>query len=132
MLENQSRQTSGLFDSRIVPRSKGIGYPSCNTELALIPGNTQEPHGYYAEIGVAPDASRDTILARLRELFRMHHPDGRQVLQPTNSLAAALDAGADDQEAAGAELRDKLVEAAIAKNEAMGAGEPVPTDKRAV
>ncbi len=61
-----------------------------------------------------------------------HYPDGRQVLQPTNSLSAALGEQIEDQEAASAELRDKLVEAAIAKNEAMGSGEPVPTDKRAV
>lgn len=61
-----------------------------------------------------------------------HYPDGRQVLQPTNTLAAALGAQAEDQEAAGAELREQLVEAAIVKNEALGAGNPVPTDKRVV
>lgn len=74
-MEHQSRPTSVLFDSRKVPRAKGIGYPSCNTELMPMPPNTKDPHGYYKEIGVDPGADRATILARVRALFRMHHPD---------------------------------------------------------
>ncbi|ACU41695.1 DnaJ-like chaperonin [Mycobacterium phage DirtMonster] len=70
-----SSDDSGLFDSRKAPGSRGIGYPSCNTELALIPPNTADPHGYYAEIGVNPWASMDQIRFRVRHLYRTYHPD---------------------------------------------------------
>lgn len=74
-METQSHQISELFDSRQAPRSRGIGYPSCNTELALLPPNTKDPHGYYREIGVDPGASHDQIRAAVRRLLRQHHPD---------------------------------------------------------
>lgn len=73
-----SHQTSGqsdLYDSRKTPRSKGIGYPSCNTEIAKIPPNTKDPHGYYAEIGVVPWATEEQIRFRVRQLYRTYHPD---------------------------------------------------------
>jgi len=70
-----SQQKSELFDSRKAPRSKGIGYPSCNTELALLPPNTKDPHGYYAEIGIDPGASHKDLRAAIRRLLRSHHPD---------------------------------------------------------
>lgn len=74
-MELQSRQKSELFDSRKVPRSKGIGFPSCNTEIALLPPNTKDPHGYYRELGVAPDATQRRIRAAVRRLLRDLHPD---------------------------------------------------------
>lgn len=53
----------------------GVGYPSCNTELCRLPGNRNDPGGYYAEIGVAPWASEDEIRAAVRLLYRRLHPD---------------------------------------------------------
>ncbi len=61
-----------------------------------------------------------------------HHPDGREVLQPTNTLAGLLNATAEQQEAEGAALQERLVEAATSKREEMGSGDPVPSDKRVV
>lgn len=63
-----------LYDSR---RSDGhgVGFPSCGTSLAVIPPNTRDPHGYYAEVGVRPDATSAQIRARLRLLYRDLHPD---------------------------------------------------------
>lgn len=60
------------------------------------------------------------------------HPDGRQVLQPTNSLGAALDSQANEQETASAVLTDALVQAALDKREAQASGDVVPSDKRIV
>lgn len=71
----QSQQKSALFDSRKAPRAKGIGYPSCNTELALLPPNTRDPHGYYREIGVSPGATHGQIRMAVRALLRQLHPD---------------------------------------------------------
>lgn len=71
----QSRQTSALYDSRKVPRKRGIGYPSCNTELAVLPPNTSDPHGYYREIGVSPGATHRQIRMAVRSLLRQLHPD---------------------------------------------------------
>ena len=61
-----------------------------------------------------------------------HHPDGRVVLQPRNSLVATLNAKYEENEAASAALRDALVEAATAKRESLDAGTPVPPEKRAI
>lgn len=60
------------------------------------------------------------------------HPDGKQVLQPTNSLSAALAAQANELVAASSALTDRLVQAAIDKREAQAAGDAVPSDKRSV
>lgn len=60
------------------------------------------------------------------------YSDGREVLQPTNSLASVLDDQAAEQETASAELRDALIEAATVKREAMADGNSVPPDKRVV
>ena len=37
--------------------------------------NTADPHGYYAEIGVRPDATRDEVRAAVRRLYFDLHPD---------------------------------------------------------
>ena len=61
-----------------------------------------------------------------------HHPDGRQVLQLTNTLGALLDEQQNWQEEASAALTDALVQSAIDKREAQSAGDVVPSDKRSV
>jgi hypothetical protein len=67
--------SSTLYDSRKVPRAKGIGYPSCNTELALLPSNTKDPHGYYRDLGVDPGISMDKLRKFIRNTLRQLHPD---------------------------------------------------------
>ena len=72
---HQRSEQSSVFDSRRQPGSRGIGYPSCNTEIALLPPNTKDPHGYYRELGVSPSSTHDEIATAVRRLFRQHHPD---------------------------------------------------------
>lgn len=74
-METPFPPTRPLYDSRRSPRARGIGFPSCNTELALIPANTRDPHGYYAELGVAPSATPEDIRSAVRRLLHMLHPD---------------------------------------------------------
>lgn len=62
----------------------------------------------------------------------IHYPDGRQVLEPHNSLADALDEQSENQEAASEALRQSLIDAATIKREALASGTPVPPDKRIV
>jgi len=64
---------SGLYDSRDMPG--GIGFPSCNRELARLAPNDKDPHDYYAEIGVARDATSKEIRSAIRRLVRLYHPD---------------------------------------------------------
>jgi hypothetical protein len=52
-----------------------VGFPSCNTELCRLPVNTADPHGYYAELGVAPWATDDEIRSAARRLYHRLHPD---------------------------------------------------------
>lgn len=66
--------TPRVFDSRASDRP-GWGFPSCNTELCRLPRNRNDPHGYYAEIGVDPWADPDTIRTAVRALYRRLHPD---------------------------------------------------------
>lgn len=65
---------SRFYDSRLSV-SPGVGYPSCNTELARIPPNNRDPHGYYAELGVPPWSTPEQIKAAARHLYRDLHPD---------------------------------------------------------
>lgn len=69
-----TRDLSRVFDSRASDRP-GWGFPSCNTELCRLPRNRNDPHGYYAEIGVPPSATVDEIRAAVRSLYRRLHPD---------------------------------------------------------
>jgi hypothetical protein len=61
-----------------------------------------------------------------------HYPDGRVVLQPTNSLGDLLGSQVPEQEAANVVLTDTLVQAALDKREAQASGDVVPSDKRSV
>lgn len=61
-----------------------------------------------------------------------HHPDGRQVLQPRNSLGGLLAAQEETQDAASTELREALVQTATDKRGAQLSGDPVPSDKSVV
>ncbi len=60
-----------LYKSR-----NGIGFPSCSRALVRVPRNTNDPGGYYAEIGVAPDATHNEIRRAVRRLYRIYHTDG--------------------------------------------------------
>ena len=64
---------SGIYDSRRNPG--GIGFPSCNRALARLAPNNRDPHGYYAEIGVHPDASPAEIRTAVRALYKRYHSD---------------------------------------------------------
>lgn len=44
--------------------------------MARIPPNTNDPNGYYAELGLVPWADRTTIHRALRRQMRQYHPDG--------------------------------------------------------
>lgn len=66
--------SSRVYDSRASDRP-GWGFPSCGTELCRLPRNRNDPHGYYAEIGVRPWASAGEIRAAVRGLYRRLHPD---------------------------------------------------------
>ncbi|QAY26637.1 hypothetical protein SEA_SPECKS_210 [Mycobacterium phage Specks] len=59
-----------------------------------------------------------------------HHPDGRLVLKPKNSLADALSGQLDAQQEASQALTEALVQTAVTKREAQADGNPVPEDKR--
>lgn len=63
-----------VYDSRKHP-GRGVGFPSTNTALDLLPPNLKDPHGYYSIIGVPPWATTAEIKARLRALYRKYHPD---------------------------------------------------------
>lgn len=63
-----------LYSSR--DHVPGLGYPSCNRALARIPPNTNDPNGYYAELGLPPWADRTEIHRVLRHQMRQYHPDG--------------------------------------------------------
>ena len=65
---------SRVYDSRTSPRP-GVGYPSCGRDLSRLPPNRNDPHGYYAEIGVPPWATPDEIRRAARSLYRRYHPD---------------------------------------------------------
>lgn len=54
----------------------GVGYPSCSRALARIPPNTNDPNGYYAELGLPPWADRAEVRRVLRRRMREYHPDG--------------------------------------------------------
>ena len=71
----RSRPTSVLYDSRRDAKTRGVGYPSCNTELAVLPPNTADPCGYYRELGVSPAATQSEIRSRVRAIMRELHPD---------------------------------------------------------
>lgn len=64
-----------LYDSRKTSGAKGIGYPSCNTELALRTPNTKDPHGYYRDLGVDPGATPEQIRRAVRRKLYELHPD---------------------------------------------------------
>ncbi|QDF18636.1 DnaJ-like chaperonin [Gordonia phage Pupper] len=53
----------------------GSGFPSACRDIAPLPINTFDPHGYYAELGVRPWATMDEIRAAARALYRRYHPD---------------------------------------------------------
>jgi len=63
-----------VYDSRKHP-GRGVGFPSTNTALDLLPPNLRDPNGYYHEIGVKPWASVAEIKAKVRQLYRKYHPD---------------------------------------------------------
>lgn len=65
---------SRFFDSRLSSRP-GDGFPSCETALCRLPGNRNDPAGYYAEIGVPPWATPAEIRTRVRKLYQRYHPD---------------------------------------------------------
>lgn len=67
--------SSTLYDSRKVPHARGIGYPSCNTELDLLPPNVKDPHGYYEALGVSPGAPMAQLRGHIRTLLFKLHPD---------------------------------------------------------
>ena len=70
---SRTAQLSGLYDSRQNPG--GIGFPSCSRALARLAPNNKDPHDYYAEIGVARDATMAEIRSAVRKLYRRYHPD---------------------------------------------------------
>lgn len=61
-----------------------------------------------------------------------HYPEGKMVLQPTNSLAGLLKDQEQEQEEASDQLRANLLAAAEAKREAYVSGDEVAPDKRVV
>lgn len=64
---------SKFYDSRLV--SPGAGFPSCSRDLVPAPRNTEDPHGYYEELGVDPGASREEIKRAATRLYVQLHPD---------------------------------------------------------
>mgnify|MGYP000849636869 FL=1 len=54
----------------------GVGYPSCSRVLARAARNTNDPNGYYEELGLYPWATDDEIRTALRTMFKRYHPDG--------------------------------------------------------
>lgn len=54
----------------------GVGFPSCSRALSLVVRNTNDPNGYYEELGLYPWATDDEIKAALRLVFKRFHPDG--------------------------------------------------------
>lgn len=56
---------------------RGVGYPSCNRELAPRKRNRNDPNGYYALLGLRTDATEQDVKTRCRDLMKIFHPDGR-------------------------------------------------------
>lgn len=127
MPETRSHRTressSELYDSRKVPRARGIGYPSCNTELARLPPNTQDPHGYYAAIGVHPWASEAEIRSAVRSLLYRLHPDTgsgnverfQRIRNIAEVLLDPLERDKYNRTPVGKRLMDKVYEAELSK-----------------
>jgi curved DNA-binding protein CbpA len=55
---------------------QGIGFPHSSRQLAIIPPNKNDSAGYYAELGLDPDANRQQIKDAYRRLARKYHPEG--------------------------------------------------------
>lgn len=66
-------QSDVFYDSRLF--SPGAGFPSCSREIVRAPRNTEDPHGYYEELGVDPGASTEEIKRAARQLYRQLHSD---------------------------------------------------------
>lgn len=60
-----------------------------------------------------------------------HHPDGRLVLNQTNTLADTLHAAQEDLHAANDAQRQALLDTIADKRDRQAAGDAVPTDKSA-
>ncbi len=57
-------------------RRRGCGFPSSSRHLKRVPRNKNDANGYYTELGLRPDASRDEISRAYRKLAAKYHPDG--------------------------------------------------------
>lgn len=71
----------------MLTRHEGIGFPSANRALAVIPRFSHDVNGYYRAIGVLPGASNDEIRRAVRVLLRRYHPDG---VEPDQELFARM------------------------------------------
>jgi len=56
---------------------EGVGFPSCNRELDVVPVNTNDANGFYEYLDLPPWATSREIRTRCRWLLRKYHPDGR-------------------------------------------------------
>jgi curved DNA-binding protein CbpA len=70
----EARAYVHVWDSKV--NNPGIGYPSCSRALARKVTAYRDPNGYYAYIGVLPDATMREIRKALRKLYQKLHPDG--------------------------------------------------------
>jgi hypothetical protein len=73
--KNAQSKITGWYGTEFSNYS-GVGYPSCNRALSRIVRNTNDPNGYYAELGLLPWATKEEIKRALRDLYRRYHPDG--------------------------------------------------------
>lgn len=55
---------------------KGVGFPSTCRELAIRKTYRKDPNGYFALLGLQPDASDLEIKRRCRKILAECHPDG--------------------------------------------------------